>query len=212
MGPRTAEIDDGLRSMHPGCQLVILGAGLDARAYRMPELSGSVAFEVDHPASQDSKRRQVEALGLQPIVRELRHVPVDFTRERTSDALERAGHDASVPTAWVFEGVISYLSPAEVESALDSIAERSAPGSRLLATYNAASVPRRLVSAVTRNAGEPQRASFTPGQMRTMLEARGFVVRSDSSGYARARRWKRAPDLVDRVWLDFHHVLVADRS
>jgi methyltransferase (TIGR00027 family) len=211
MGPRTAEIDEGLRAASPGSQLVILGAGLDARAYRMRNLADSVAFEVDHPASQAFKLRQVEALHLMPVVRELRHVPVDFTRERTSEALARAGHDASAPTAWVFEGVISYLSPAEVESALDAIAERSAPGSRLLATYNASSLPRRAVSALTRNAAEPQRASFTPDQMRRSLEARGFVVCSDSAGYARARRWKQAPDLVDRVWFDFHHVVVADR-
>jgi methyltransferase (TIGR00027 family) len=212
MGPRTAEIDEGLRAAPPGSQLVILGAGLDARAYRMRDLASSVAFELDHPASQALKRRHVEALHLVPVVRELRHVPVDFTRERANDALARAGHDASAPTAWVFEGVISYLSPAEVEAALDSIAERSAPGSRLLATYNASSIPRRVVSAVTRNAGEPQRASFRPHQMHELLEARGFVVRSDSGGYDRARRWKREPDLLDRVWFDFHHVVVADRA
>jgi O-methyltransferase involved in polyketide biosynthesis len=111
----------------------------------------------------------------------------------------------------VFEGVISYLSPSEVLAALDAIAERSAPGSRLLATYNASSVHRRLVSAVTRNAAEPQRASFAPDQMRALLEARGFVVCSDSDGYERARRWRRAPSLVDRVWFEFHHVVIADR-
>jgi methyltransferase (TIGR00027 family) len=208
MGPRTVEIDDGLRSLPAGHQLVILGAGLDARAYRMRELSGSVAFEVDHPASQAFKVRQTA--GLRPCTRELRHVPVDFERERWGGALGRAGHVTSVPTAWVFEGVISYLEPRDVHSAIDAIAERSAPGSRLLLTYNEPSRLRQVFSDVTRRAGEPQRASFTPGQMRRVLEDRGFVVRSDRDGFDRAKRWKRAATLTDRVFVRFHHVLIAD--
>lgn len=208
MGSRTLEIDDGLRALPPGYQLVILGAGLDARAYRMRELSGSVAFEVDHPASQVFKRRQVE--GLRPCTRELHHVPVDFERERLGDALARAGHLTTVPTAWIFEGVITYLLPVEVASTIAAMAERSAPGSRLLATYNEASVLRRIVSGSTSRRGEPQRASFSPEEMWWMLRQQGFVVRTDRDGIERARRWRLTPTVVDRLWTRIHHVVIAD--
>jgi methyltransferase (TIGR00027 family) len=207
MAPRTAEIDEGLRELPSGHQLVVLGAGLDARAYRMGELSGSVAFEIDHPASQAFKVRQTA--GLQPVTRELHHVPVDFTRERLGDALARAGHQASTPTAWVFEGVISYLLPREVTSTLDTIAECSASGSRLLATYNEPSRVRGLFSRAFRRIGEPQRASFSRDQMRRLLEERGFVVRSDRDGFERGRRWSKAENSF--TWARFHHVVIADR-
>jgi methyltransferase (TIGR00027 family) len=209
MGPRTAEIDDALRALPAGHQLVLLGAGLDARAYRMTELAGSIAFEVDHPATQAYKRRQTE--GWQPVVRELRHVPVDFTREKMSDALERAGHRTDVPTAWVFEGVISYLVPRDVEASIQAIAERSAPGSRLIATYNEPSRVRKTldrVSGLTRRIGEPQHAVYRPEEMKALLAAHGLVVVSDRDGLQRASRW--APPRW-RGWFRFHHVVVADR-
>lgn len=208
MGPRTVEIDEALRELPPGHQLVLLGAGLDARAYRMSELAASLAFEVDHPATQAFKLRQVA--GLRPSVRELRHVAVDFAHERAADALARAGHAKDQPTAWVFEGVISYLTPAEVEAAIDSIAERSAPGSRLLTTYNEPGLVRRLFSGITAQTGEPHRATFAPEQMARLLQNRGFVVRSDSDGSERARRLGVASASTDRLWARFHHVVVAD--
>ncbi len=208
MGPRTAEIDEGLRALPPGHQLVLLGAGLDARAYRMPELSESVAFEVDHPATQRFKQRQTA--GLRPLTRGLRYVPVDFTRERMGDVLARAGHQTNVPTAWIFEGVISYLLAREVETSIDAIAQRSAPGSRLFATYNEPSRVRGILSKVSWRSGEPQRASYEPDAMRRLLETRGFVVRSDRDGRERALRWIAAPSATSRRWFRFHHVVIAD--
>jgi len=208
MGPRTVEIDEGLRALPRGHQLVTVGAGLDARAYRMQELSESVAFEVDHPASQAFKQKK--ASGLEPCVRELHYVPIDFARERLGDALAGAGHDASVPTAWVFEGVISYLTPSEVESAIEAMAARSAPLSRLLATYNEPGWVRRLFSGATARAGEPQRSSFSPERMRRLLEERGFVVRSDRDGLDRLRRLGLSPTARDRLGARFHHVVIAD--
>jgi methyltransferase (TIGR00027 family) len=208
MGTRTLEIDDGLRALPAGFQLVILGAGLDARAYRMPELAGSVAFEVDHPASQAFKRAKVR--GLAPRTRALHHVSVDFARERVGGALARAGHDRAVPTAWVFEGVISYLTPREVEAAIDELAARSAPGSRLLATYNEPRWIRRLAS-FSRFTHEPQRATYVPRDMHRLLAGRGFELRSDRDGLARAERWKHPVTLHDRAWIRFHHVVIADR-
>lgn len=207
MGPRTVEIDDGIRALPRGHQLVIVGAGLDARAYRMVELEASIAVELDHPATQAFKLRQVE--GLRPRARELRHVPVDFSRETLGDALARVGHDTAAPTAWVFEGVISYLAPPDVAKAIAAMAVRSAPGSRLLATYNEPSWIRSANSVISSRSHEPQRASFTRESMRSLLAEHGFVVRSDRDGRERAVRWGMTPKPVDRFWR-FHHVVIAD--
>src|SRR6185503_17537655 len=43
-------------------QLVILGAGLDGRAYRLPELADVDVFEIDHPATQSFKRDRAAQL------------------------------------------------------------------------------------------------------------------------------------------------------
>jgi methyltransferase (TIGR00027 family) len=208
MGPRTVEIDDALRTMPRGHQLVIVGAGLDARAYRMREVSESVVFEVDHPASQALKRER--AGGLEPACKELRYVPVDFSREALSERLAKEGHSATVPTAWVFEGVITYLRPSEVEATLAAMAGRSAPGSLLVATYNQRDWVRRLFAAVSVRAGEPYRVSYLPSEMAVLLARHGFVVVSDRDGVRRAERLGLAR-WGDRL-LRFHHVVVAKRS
>lgn len=88
MAPRTIAIDDAIRE-HPAEQLVILGAGLDARAWRMGELAGTIAFEVDHPATQDDKR---ERLGQRtPAAREVRFVATDFAQQASARPWTRLG-------------------------------------------------------------------------------------------------------------------------
>jgi O-methyltransferase involved in polyketide biosynthesis len=42
-------------------QVVLLGAGYDSRAYRIPAAATATVFEVDHPATQAAKRRLVGA-------------------------------------------------------------------------------------------------------------------------------------------------------
>ena len=58
MQVRTRVIDDALRDFVAGGgrQLVLLGAGYDCRALRLPELAELRVFEVDHPATQAHKR------------------------------------------------------------------------------------------------------------------------------------------------------------
>ena len=61
---RMAIVDDHLRaSAADGFeQLVILGAGLDSRAWRLGELGNMAVFEVDHRASQAEKRERSATL------------------------------------------------------------------------------------------------------------------------------------------------------
>jgi len=176
MVARTVTIDAALRNATPP-QVVILGAGLDGRAWRMRELVTSRVFEVDHPDSQQLKLQRVGSLVLQ--AREVRFVPVDFRSGDLAQALEAAGHDPSVPTAWLWEGVVMYLRRSEIEAILRIVKDRSAPGSRLIVVYHQPALMLLLLALMVRRLGEPIRTVLTPRQMRSLLERYGFSTRWD---------------------------------
>ena len=176
---RTAAIDTAVRDAIAGgaTQLVILGAGYDGRAWRMPELAGVRVFEVDHPATQGDKRTHLSEL---PPARGLvGFVPIDFERESLGDVLDRAGHDRSSPTCWIWEGVVMYLTRDAMRATAAGIAGRSAPGSTLIVNYH--TVHRRLLARlIFRLIGEPQLSAWTPAEMAADLRSVGLVVREDS--------------------------------
>jgi len=173
---RTVAIDDAVRAVLSP-QLVILGAGLDGRAWRMHELRDAVVFEVDHPDSQRDKRARVGALT--QAARKVRFVPVDFERDDLDGALTAAGHDPARPTTWIWEGVVMYLALADIESTLAVIARRSAAQSRLIVAYHSPALMLRLVGVVVRRLGEPLRSAFTADAMRALLAKHGFGVVQD---------------------------------
>jgi methyltransferase (TIGR00027 family) len=185
--PRTVAIDDAIRAW-PVSQLVILGAGLDDRAWRMPELADLDVFEVDHPASQRDKRSRLG--DLQPLARSVRFVPVDFTRDRLESALADAGHRAGEATTWIWEGVVPYLSGADVAATIQAVSEKSATGSRLVVNYQSPSLSAafgrlaaRAMTGLARRrspwADEPRRSSWTPSAMSELLVRHGFRLKRD---------------------------------
>ncbi|MFJ5229075.1 class I SAM-dependent methyltransferase [Kitasatospora sp. NPDC088391] len=184
--PRTVALDDALRS-RPAGQLVVLGAGLDSRAWRLAALAGTDVWEVDHPASQQDKRaRLAEQGGELPVVASsVRFVPVDFAVDDLGRALAAAGHDAAAPTTWLWEGVVPYLTRDQVHGTLAALAARSAPGSALLANYQAPSARARagrLLAGLLGDpatAGEPWRSLWRPRQWAAALARHGFRVDSD---------------------------------
>ena len=187
MAARTVAIDDAVRAAgNP--QLVIVGAGLDGRAWRMPELAGVEVFEVDHPASQEDKRER--SADLRPIVGSLRFVAVDLVEAPLGPALAASGHDETVPTTWVLEGLIPYLTRQDTAATVAAIAERSAPGSRLVVHYQVRSAWAAFGRLVARTflrlsrredpmANEPRRSSWTRGSVRALLADEGLGVTED---------------------------------
>jgi len=173
MVARTVAIDADLRDAAVP-QVVILGAGLDGRAWRMRELVGAVVFEVDHPDSQQQKLQRVARLTLE--AREVRFVPLDFRHGDLAQALEAAGHDPRVPTAWIWEGVVMYLHRDEIETTLSTVEARSAPGSRLIVAYHQPALMLLLLAVIVRHLGEPIRTVLTPHQMRKLLARYGFCT------------------------------------
>jgi methyltransferase (TIGR00027 family) len=185
MVPRTVAIDAAIRDA-ASPQLVILGAGLDGRAWRMPELADTIVFEVDHP---DSQRRKRERAGsLQPATRDLRFAPVDFTCDRLEDALATAGHDPARPTTWVWEGVVMYLERADIEATLRVVQARSAPGSHLVILYTSSSIIRKAAGLVLRLIDEPFHSAFSAEQMRALLAGFRFSVVYDDDLASIAKR------------------------
>jgi methyltransferase (TIGR00027 family) len=176
MVARTVTIDADLRNA-AAPQVVILGAGLDGRAWRMRELVRAVVFEVDHPDSQQQKLQRVAPLTLE--AREVRFVPLDFRHGDLAQALEAAGHDPRVPTAWIWEGVVMYLNRNEIETTLRTVEARSAPDSRLIVAYHQPALMLLLLAVIVRRLGEPIRTVLTPQQMRKLLARYGFCTRWD---------------------------------
>lgn len=178
MVTRTVAIDAAVREA-AAPQLVILGAGLDGRAWRMEELRDTVVFEVDHPDSQRGKRARAKALA--PVAREVRFVAVDFERDGLDEALAAAGHDAERPTTWIWEGVVMYLAPADIAATLGVIGRRSAARSRLVVVYHRPAFALRIMRPVMRRIGEPLRSSFTAEAMKALLATHGFAVVRDQA-------------------------------
>jgi methyltransferase (TIGR00027 family) len=175
---RTVAIDEAIRDAGAP-QVVILGAGLDGRAWRMKELANAVLFEVDHPDSQREKRAR--AASLTPMAREIRFVAVDFTRDSLDEALAAAGHDPAVPTTWVWEGVVMYLTVPQIEATLSIVSARSRPESTLVVLYHRPSWKLRWIGLVVRRLGEPFRSSLSPAQMRELLAKHHFRTFRDES-------------------------------
>ena len=179
MALRTAAIDTAVRTAiaRGATQLIILGAGYDGRAWRMPELAGVRVFEVDHPATQASKRARLSELP--PAHGVVSFVLIDFERESLDAVLERAGHDRSAPTCWIWEGVVMYLTRDAMRATLADVARRSAPGSTLIVNYHSAH--RQFVARMLfRLMGEPQISAWSPEEMAKDLRSAGFVVHDDT--------------------------------
>jgi methyltransferase (TIGR00027 family) len=109
-------------------QAVILAAGLDSRAYRLPWPSRTAVFEVDQPQVIEFKSTTLAGLGALPTAYR-RAVAIDL-RDDWPAALAEAGFDPTQRTAWIAEGLLGYL-PAEAQDRLlDQITAQSLPGSR----------------------------------------------------------------------------------
>jgi methyltransferase (TIGR00027 family) len=199
IGLRTAAIDTAVRQAIAGgaMQLVILGAGYDGRAWRLPELAGVSIFEVDHPATQRDKR--VHVAELPPAIGAVTFVAMNFERESLGAVLERAGHDRSSLTCWIWEGVVMYLTRQAMRATLGAMADRSEPGSTLIVNYH--TQHRQLLARlVYRLIGEPQISAWTREEMASELQSVGFEVREDTGMIDWNDRFAQDQGKVERAY------------
>ena len=113
--------------------VVVLGAGMDTKAYRLARQSDIPVFEVDFPVNIDRKRAAVQrAIGVVPPSVHL--VPLDFERDDLMSTLAASGYRADARTFFIWEGVTQYLTEDAVRATLAAL--QAAPtGSRLTFTY-----------------------------------------------------------------------------
>lgn len=110
-------------------QVVILASGLDTRPYRLAWPSGTVIFEIDQPLVLEFKSRALQHEAISPTAT-LRTVPIDL-REDWRKALTMMGFDPNQRTAWLAEGLLMYLQPADQDRLLMQITGLSPAGSEL---------------------------------------------------------------------------------
>ncbi|SBS72393.1 putative enzyme [uncultured Mycobacterium sp.] len=125
---RTRFWDDALLHAVSSCrQVVLVAAGMDARAYRLNWPAGTEVFELDQPAVIAAKN----AL-LADDIPSCRRVTigVDLADDWPA-ALRAAGFDATAPSVWLTEGLLQYLDEAAVRRLVERIDALSAAGSVL---------------------------------------------------------------------------------
>jgi len=131
---RKSYIDDNLAESLPGVDaVVILGAGLDTRPYRLARHGDVPVFEVDLPVNIARKRAVVSRVfgAVPPSVR---LVSVDFERDDLMATLASYGYRVDSPTFFIWEGVTQYLTADAVRATFDQLAQ-AASGSKLDFTY-----------------------------------------------------------------------------
>lgn len=199
MALRTRAIDDVVVSeaLNGTEQLVLLGAGFDARAWRLDQLARTTVFEIDFPSTQRGKR---EGIGdREPLAKSVKWAPIDFSKgEDVAEVLERAGHDRDKRTTFVWEGVTMYLDGDAIDATLASVARASASGSVIAVTYHAADPKKRWefwesvpLEVLVRAAGEPFKTRMTKADARARLEAFGFRVETDEGSDDWSERYLR---------------------
>jgi methyltransferase (TIGR00027 family) len=137
----TASLSTGIRT------IVIVGAGLDTRPYRLKFSAAARVFELDLPAMiEEKKKRVTQALGGLPG--HVTYISIDFDAEDLSEALTRGGLDPQARLILVLEGVTQYIRKQAVESMLQYVA-RAPRGSEVVFTY----VPKDVIDGTSKAFG-----------------------------------------------------------
>ena len=214
---RTRLIDDLLAEAigNELCQIVILGAGFDCRAYRLLILNSRDVYEVDHPVTLERKRRQLkERFG--KLLQNLHYVPIDFNRESLRSTLEQAGVMGSVKTVFLWEGVTNYLTAEAVDS-VSRYVSGFPLGSKVIFTYVHSGIldgtvkfdgaERLLVDVAELH--EPWTFGMNPAEVNKYLQERGLrlVVDLGASEYRRRYFGSVADDMRG---YEFYHVAMAE--
>jgi methyltransferase (TIGR00027 family) len=172
---RTRAIDDACRTALAAgvSRVVIVGAGMDTRPYRMPEMAGARVWEFDLPSTQATKKATViRALGAPP--QHVSYLPLDLTSPSAGKVLASAGNGR---TLVICEAVTMYL-PAEAVETILEYAGGLAPGSRLVLTY----LPKAVADAI-RGRGWSRRlrwqSAYHPEEIAARLTAHGLSPLTD---------------------------------
>ncbi len=151
---RCAAIDqliaDYVRDAH---QLVIVGAGLDTRAFNLAAVSATTIFEADFDHVLAWKA--VRLKDFMPLCRRRVEVPGDITAADFPARLRASGFLPALPTIWLVEGVFVYLDSAQIDTLNRNMATLSAVGSRLIGTFMGARSPATFTDGMVTRCDDP---------------------------------------------------------
>ncbi|RZC44566.1 hypothetical protein C5167_037516 [Papaver somniferum] len=126
-----SKIEAALKSFNgEDTQVVLLGAGMDARAYRLSCLNESKVFEVDFPKLLQMKAALLQLAmsstneyeKLAVMAKSLIRVAADIRDDDWLEKLKRSGYLPERNTVWVLEGILYYLSHQQAMQVLNIIA------------------------------------------------------------------------------------------
>ncbi len=166
-------------------QIVIHGAGLDTRAYRLTRIDTIRVFEVDLPKAQVNKKARLAKYlgGLPPNVT---FVPIDLNTQTLESVFAGTSFDSSKRAVFVWEGVTQYLTEDAVRKTLTFVGT-SASGSTIAFTYVLKSIidgdsdipgARRLMTEVTKR-GAPWIFGLDPQSIDEYLAPFQLVLKAD---------------------------------
>jgi methyltransferase (TIGR00027 family) len=178
-------------------QYVVLGAGLDTSAYRIPrpELPLRI-WEVDHPATQAWKQERLWNAGV-AISNAVTFVAIDFEHQTLPEVLAAAGFDPSAGALFSWLGVVPYLTRSVILSTLGYLSGATQRGGGVVFDYSLAPevlTPRQravfeALGERVRSAGEPFQSAFDPAELISQLKSLGFQFAEDFSTEALNTRY-----------------------
>ena len=114
-------------------QVVILGAGFDARAFRISGIEQAHVFELDLPELQLVKQSIINEF-MDRLPQHVTFIPVDFDRQALHDVMTDAGFDWALRTFFIWEGVTQYIT-GEAMNRTFRLLGSAAVGSQVVFTY-----------------------------------------------------------------------------
>jgi methyltransferase (TIGR00027 family) len=177
---RTRFFDDQLlTALHDGIrQIVICGAGYDDRAIRFHS-PGVRYVELDHPLTQADKLQRLREMHADTT--DLLMIAADFGDRDVAAALDRGGHDATIPTLFLCEGLLVYLDRDTGDALLSGLRSRAAAGSTLVASL--AAHPAGVDSARAVEVANARRPDASREPWRTILPADDYRAAIESCGW-----------------------------
>ena len=161
-------------------QVVLLGAGFDTRAYRIPGISKTRVFEIDQLATQELKLERLKKI-IDPLPRYVTFVPVDFNTQTLGERLLANGYDKRGKTLFIWQGVTYFLSAQGVDGTLAFIANQSGPGSSVIFDYfynealrDTTRMDLKMMRRAARLTGEEYLFGIDEGRVEEFLAKRGF--------------------------------------
>jgi methyltransferase (TIGR00027 family) len=179
-------IEEAVRAaLAEGCeQVVVVGAGFDTLALRLSREFPRASFiEIDHPATQAPKRIAAERGSAGG---NMCFIATDLSRVRLQDALSGRAYRPEARSAFVIEGLLMYLTDAEVAGVFTALRGLQRAGGSVVFTvmepapdgrsafHNATPLVRRLLSRWS----EPFKSALLRDDAARFLERFGFRLRA----------------------------------